>query len=159
MSVKFEYQIPLWRSFLGVAFCFAFAIGMGYFAHVNEKGLRLFRLFTLTSGEASTLYWGFAGTLALATILFFILIARSMKGPVAISLEETFLVAPSAAIRSELLSIPYSSIKQVLAQQFGKQAMVTINSAVGQVRLMEMGFRSPQEYAKFKQALADRVNG
>jgi len=97
MSLRFDYQIPIWRSFLGGAFCCAFAIGMGYVSHLNDKGIRLFRLITFTPGEASVLYWAFAALLVFAAILFCILAARSMKGPVVICLEDTKLVAPRAA--------------------------------------------------------------
>ncbi len=159
MSIQFEYQVPIWRSFIGVTFCCAFAIGVGYFAYVNQKGLRLYHLISLTPGQASALYWALASVLVLGTILFCILIARSIKGPIAISFEDTHLIAPSAAVRSKLLSIPYSSIRQVFVQKVGNQVSVSLHADVGKVTLMEMGFRSPQEFVRFKQILTTRMKG
>jgi hypothetical protein len=98
----------------GLGFCVLFAVGMSYVAYTNQKGLQLFRFLNFSVGQASAIYWGLAFVLLVAAILFCVLLARNSEGPISIVLNETAIVAPAAALKSKLLSIPYTSIQQVL---------------------------------------------
>jgi hypothetical protein len=158
VSLQFNYQIPVWRTYLGAGSCILFAVGVGYFSYFNQKGLRLFRVITFTPSEASMLYWSLTILLVFAFALFVMLAIRSSKGPIVILLEDEWVVAPRASIRNDLLSIPYAAIGQVLVQKIQHEEMVTINSSVGQARVMAMGFDSHHRFEEFKQALAGRIN-
>jgi hypothetical protein len=159
MPLKFKYKIPASRGILGLLFCVALAFGMSYLAYTNQKGLQAFRFITFSVGEASVIYWIFALVFAFASILFCVLLGRNFKGPISVVLDETSIIAPAASLKGELLSIPYKSIKEVIVHNVQHQQFVTINSSIGQARLMSIGFKTPEEFASFKQALAARTNG
>jgi len=159
MKLSFKYQVPAWRNFLGVVFCSAGAIGMGYLSYINQKGLRIFQLITFSPEASSLIYLASSLVLLLCVALFVVLIVRSLNGPVVLTIEETYVVVPRASLKGELLSIPYSSIKQLLVQDLQRQQMITINSSVGQARVLSVGFRNVGEFSSFKLALASRING
>lgn len=69
MSLHFKYQIPTWRNLVGITVCIAGAIGMGFLASSNHKGLRLFHLVTFSPETASGLYWAFAAVLVLSAVM------------------------------------------------------------------------------------------
>jgi hypothetical protein len=159
MSFRFDYQIPASSTVPGTIFFLGLAIGTGFFAHSNERGVRLYGLITLTPDKATVFFWVLTAIFVLCTVLLGMMTLRAFGVPAIVAIEETHVIAPRASIRFKLLSIPYTSIKQVLVQKAQSQEIVIINSSVGQARLMSSGFKSRREFSHFKRALAERVNG
>ncbi len=159
MPLHFRYQVPVWRNVLGAVFCVTGAVGMGFLASTNTRGLRLFHLVTLSPESASVLYWGLSAIFAIGSAMLIALTARSLKGHVNVALEETHVVAPRNSLKDELLSIPYSTIKQVQFHTIQKTQIITINSTVGQARVLSIGFSSLSDFSQFKESLASRLNG
>ncbi len=159
MSLHFRYQIPIWRNVMGVVFCITASVGMGYVSYFNQKALRLFRVVMFSPETASLIYWTFTAVLLFSTILFAKILLRSIKGAVVVILDETHVTVPKSSLKDGLLSIPYSSIKQILVENVSHQQFLTINSSVGQGCVLSNGFRSDEEFSCFKQALTTRLNG
>jgi hypothetical protein len=155
MLLKFDYQIPAWRMIMGIIICPAIAFFMANQALTNQKPLRLLHALSLSVEVASIFFWVLSIAMIVAAILMGVLLAKNLKGPVSIVIEETHITAPNASLKNEMLSIPYHEISQVLVQDLRpNQQMVTINSSIGQARLMSIGFKSRDEFASFKKALA-----
>jgi hypothetical protein len=157
VPLTFSYRVPATRLILGLLFCLAFAIGMGYVALANREGLILLRVLTFSANGATVIYWSFAALLLVAAAMFCVLLARTWKGAVSIVVDDTKIIAPAASLKGELLSIPFSTISGLGAHTIQGQEFVTINSSVGQARVMSAGFRNAGEFQKFKRALAERA--
>ncbi len=142
----------------GLALITVFAVGIGLVGLTNEKGVILFNFVKLSVFGATVFYCGLALLMLLCASLFLPMLVRNLKGPMMLVVDESSVIVPRASLRNELLTIPYDSIKQVLVQKVQDQEFVTIESSLGQARVMAMGFGGGIGFEMFKKALFERMN-
>jgi hypothetical protein len=79
MSSSFSYQISVWLHLLGIVVYIAGAAGLAGLASSHRKGIRLFHLLVLSPEVASGLYWTFAAVFVFSTLIFAVLVIRSLN--------------------------------------------------------------------------------
>jgi hypothetical protein len=153
----FLYRISPTRHAVGLALCLALAITVAYFAAVNKEGLIGFKSTSFSAAEASIIFFGVAALFSIGAVCCVIMLKRSLEGPESLTLGALSLSAPRASLKGDMLSIPYTSIKQVTLHSVQNQQMVVIDSAVGQSRVSSIGFVSEVEFESFYQGLVTKV--
>jgi hypothetical protein len=157
MQDIFLYRIPAIRHVGGLALCSILALSVAYFASVNQEGIHGFKALSFSAREASMIFWGIALLFALGAACCVVMLRRSLKGPVSISLGLQDLLAPRASIKGDLLSIPYTAILKVTLHSVQTQQMLLIDSSVGQARMSSIGFVNESEFKAFYEGLTAKI--
>jgi hypothetical protein len=157
MQDSFQYCIPATRHVVGLTLCTSLAVTVGYFAAGNKVGIHGFKSMSFSAQEASIIFFGVALLFALGAAGCIMMLRRSLKGPIRLSLESDSVLTPRSSLKGELLNIPYTAIQKVSLHSVQTQQLLVIDSSVGRSRLSSIGFTSELEFVAFYEALAKKI--
>ena len=158
-TLYFQYKFPASSNFLMLVVGFGLPLVFVYLALSNQRGLRLQRILTLSTSQATTFYWCAAAvSSAVAVMIVWGVVSRS-SAPGTIQLGPTSAVIPAATVRGEFINVPYSAIHRIDVQEIARSKMAVIHSTAGESRLMSSAFATDSQFLTFLQTLKSRVQG
>ena len=156
-ALTYDYKPKLWIMLLVVAFFGACALIIGNVALTNDRGLSINRIFNLSQGSATAVYWA----LALVSVGFVVAgvlgLVKSIGKPKQIVLDDTTLHAPKSAISATVISIPYTEIVGVSDQVIQKQVFLAVTGRNAKVTIAQSALSSKDQFAEMREALIARV--
>ncbi len=156
---EFYYNISKTQLIISVVIVSALPFLLASVATDNHKGLRLFRIFTLSPNDATMFYWGMAILCAFAALATIFMVFTSLRHPKQVELYAAHANLPKASMFGGQLNIPYESITNISRKQFSaNQEMVIIKSSVGESRLLASQFKGVMGYEDFLSALAAKTS-
>ncbi len=156
---EFNYKISKTQLIILVIIVSALPLLLAYIATDNQKGLRLFRIVTLSPNDATLFYWCIAILCALVALATFFLVFTSLRHPKQVELYATHANLPKASMFGGQLNIPYESITNISRKKLSEtQEMVVITSAVGESRLVASQFKGFLGYQDFLSALSAKIS-
>lgn len=156
-TLEYSYRMKAWKLLLAVFGCLAFAGVMGYIAHTNEAGLRLFRLITFSPATASAIYWVLAAICAGAGIVLLAALASGItRRTLHIRLTPTEFSAPAGWFRKDTLSVPLSEIDGAAVQTVNKVRFLQVYTARGKVAINQSDI-GKAAFEELADALAGRI--
>ena len=156
---KFDYEVKRERFTLAMFVAVAIPIVLASHALTNNKGLKLFHVVTLSKGEATNFWWGFAILCGLAALILIISMLSSLRHTELVELHPTYANLPKASIMGGQLNIPYETITKLSRWKIlGGQEMMMIKSSVGESSVNSSRFNSMLAYEKFVSALSAKLS-
>lgn len=158
MQDSFQYCIPATRHVVGLTLCTSLALTVGYFAAGNKIGTHGFKAMSFSAQEASMIFFGVALLFALGAAGCVMMLRRSLKGAVSLSLGTDHLITPRSSLKGEMLNIPYAAVRKVSLHSVQTQQLLVIDSTIGRSRLSSIGFMNEMEFVAFYEALAAKIS-
>jgi hypothetical protein len=156
---EFYYNISKTQLIVMVIIASALPFLLASIATDNQKGLRLFRIVTLSPNDATLFYWGMAILCAFAALATIFMVFTSLRHPKKVELYATHANLPKASMFGGQLSIPYDLITNISQKRLSAtQEMVVIKSALGESRLLASHFKGVLGYEDFLSALSAKTS-
>lgn len=156
---EFDYNISKTKLIVMVIIVSALPFLFASIATDNYKGLRLFRIVTLSPNDATLFYWGLVILCSFAALTTILMVLTSLRHPKRVELYATHANLPKASIFGGQLNIPYKSITNISQRKISAtQEMVVIKSTVGESRLIASYFKGMQGYQDFLSALSAKIS-
>ncbi len=156
---EFNYSISKTQLIVMVIIVSALPFLLASIASGNHKGLRLFRIVTLTPNDATLFYWGMTILCAFAALATIFMAFTSLRHPKKVELYATHANLPKASMFGGQLNIPYQSITNISQRKLSAiQEMVVIKSTVGESRLIASHFKGLLGYQDFLSALSAQIS-
>lgn len=158
-KLRFYYKLPLANALVMVALSIVITALMAHYA-VNIPDAKYTRLLVrLVSPDAPVYFYSGLTVLSLFCSVFAIVFAvKSQIGGKYITLDTTSAIVPLASLSMKKIAIPYRQISRIQLLSIKKLKIILIQSTVGESRLSEKSFASPNEFTRFYLELQRRRN-
>ncbi|MBI3561819.1 MAG: hypothetical protein HY080_08895 [Gammaproteobacteria bacterium] len=158
-EVKFPYKPNVVIMILSTVTMASIALGLGYIAKTNDRGLILNRVIEF-SVEGATIFYGClavaCGVLAIFGVIATIIGLTTKKE---ILLTRSSISAPKSAISKKILTIPFKDVTKINIQTVQKQKFLHIIHARGKLTIPQNMLPSKKLFEELTTLIASRIPG
>lgn len=156
-TVQFPYKPKLWMMVLAALFFAALCWFMVQTAIDNDRGIRLFRVITLSVRDATWFYWIMAVVSASLCVLGGLGCWRAMTSRQQIILTDTAVIGPKRSYSGHSVEIPFDTILDLEQLRVSRQDFLHIHHTGGKMTLARTNFATRADFEACISTLVERI--
>ena len=155
--LEYRYKARPWIMLGAMTFFGACAVGMGYAAITNDRGLILNGIFEFSIEGATIFYWCVASVSILFVIAAIFALIAGMSNPMLVRLTPIDFSAPKHAFAKKPPVLKVSDITQISIQSIQKQRFIYIYTETENLNIAESMLPSSEAFEELHNSLLSKV--
>jgi hypothetical protein len=155
--IEYPYKAKPWKILFGILVCAAISVGMGHIAAMNDRGLIINRIFTLSVEGATIFYWCLAVVLGLLTLGGVLAVISGLNNSMTVRLSDDEISAPKNGFSQKSDIVSLSDIKEIKIQDIYKQRIILIIHRAGKLGIAESMLPDSKAFKKLYDGLVGKL--